>query len=307
MKAGLIEHIRTFVRAAETGSFTQVASEQGQSQPTVSRQVSALEEHLGVRLMQRTTRSLSLTEEGRAYLAYAHDVLDTVDQAAEAVRPGTGRVSGQLHIAAPLAFTRLHLFPILQPFLAAHPDLRTDWIVDDRPIDLIEAGVDVAIRIGEITDQTLITRRIGKTRRRLLASPDYLAGRQRPKTPSDLLTHDCIIFTGLATRNAWSFSSPSLGTETVKVSGRVHVSASEAVRSAVLGGFGIALCPTWLFADEIETGELIPLLTEYEPTSLPIQAVMPSRRMVTPCVRAFVDYVSAAFRSHPSLAPEQKV
>lgn len=304
MRAGLIEHIRTFVRAAETGSFTQVAAEQQQSQPTVSRQISTLEDHLGVRLMQRTTRALSLTEEGRAYLVYARELLDTADQAAQAIRPGSGQVSGRLRIAAPLAFTRLHLFPMLAPFLNAHPDLRTDWVVDDRPIDLVEAGVDVAIRIGEITDLGLIARRIGKTRRRLLATPAYLDGRDAPQRPADLLAHDCIVYTGLADRNAWRFSGPSAEPETVRVSGRVQVSASEAVRAAVLGGFGIALCPTWLIADEIETGALVPLLTDYEPAPLPIHAVMPSRRMVTPRVRAFVDYIAASFLSHPNLGPQ---
>lgn len=302
MQAGLMEHIRTFVRAAETGSFTQVALEHRQSQPTVSRQISTLEDHLGVRLMQRTTRALSLTEEGRAYLIYARNLLDTADQAALAVRPGTGRVTGQLRVSAPLAFTRLHLFPLLQPFLTAHPDLRTDWIVDDRPIDLIEAGVDVAIRIGEVTDQNLIARRIGSTRRRLLVAPKYLKEREAPVTPRDLVSHDCIVYTGLATRNSWSFSRPGKDTETVEVSGRVQVSASEAVRAAVLRGFGIALCPTWLITDEIETGALIPLLPDYEPDALPIHAVMPSRRMVTPRVRAFVDHVAASFQNHPSLA-----
>lgn len=305
MQSGLLEHIRTFVRSVETGSFTQVAREQGQSQPTVSRQIGTLEDHLGVRLMQRTTRALTLTEEGRAYYAHARALLDAAEQAALAVRPGAALVSGLLRIAAPLAFARLHLMPRLGAFLTAHPDLRTDWILGDRPVDLVEEGVDVAIRIGAVTDQSLIARRIGRTRRLTLAAPDYLARRGRPRAPADLHRHDCIVYTGLATRDEWRFSDAGGAPVSVRVSGRVQVSASEGMRTAVLEGLGIAVCPTWLFSGEIEEGLLVPLLADFEPAPLPIQAVMPSRRMVTPRVRAFVDYVAEEFRRDPRLAPDR--
>lgn len=302
MQSGLIEHIRSFVRAVETGSFTAVALEQGQSQPTVSRQMLGLEEHLGVRLMQRTTRALTLTEEGRAYYDHARLLLDSVEQAALSVRPGAALVSGRLRIAAPLAFARLHLLPRLGPFLTAHPDLRTDWIMGDRPIDLVEEGVDLAIRIGTVSDQTLIVRRIGMTRRRLLARPDYFARHGVPETPEDLRRHDCIVYTGLSTRDEWHFKTPDGAPIAVRVSGRVQVSASEAMRAAVLEGLGVAVCPTWLFTDEVERGLLMPALDDFEPSPLPIQAVMPSRRLVTPRVRAFVDYIAEEFRTHPRLA-----
>lgn len=302
MQNGLLEHIRTFVRAVETGSFTAVAAEQHQSQPTISRQISTLEEHLGVRLMQRTTRALALTEEGRAYYAHASALLDSVEQAGLAVKPGAAQVSGQLRIAAPLAFARLHLMPRVGAFLKAHPDLSTDWVLGDRPVDLVEEGVDLAIRIGLVTDQSLILRRIGETRRQVLATPKYLSEAGVPKIPQDLTAHDCIVYTGLATRNEWVFADPIGEMVSVQVSGRVQVSASEGVRTAVLLGLGIALCPTWLFTDEIERGQLLPVLDAYEPAPLPIQAVMPSRRMVTPRVRAFVDFIAEEFRRDERLA-----
>ena len=302
MQAGLLEHIKTFVRSVETGSFTQVAQEQGQSQPTVSRQISALEDHLGVRLLQRTTRALTLTEEGRSYYAHALRLLDAAEEAAMAVRPGAAQVSGLLRIAAPMAFARLHLMSRLKPFLENHPDLTTEWVLGDRAVDLVEDGLDVAIRIGEVTDQTVIARKIGQTRRRVVASNRYLEGRRAPVTPSELTQHDCIVYTGLATRDLWTFRKPPAPDETVRVSGAVSVSASEGVRAAVLEGFGIALCPTWLFTDEIETGQLIPLLEDYEPSPLDIHVVMPSRRLISPRVRAFVDFIAEALRDDAKLS-----
>jgi DNA-binding transcriptional LysR family regulator len=301
MKAGLLEHIRTFVRTAETGSFTAVAAEQGQSQPTISRQIATLEEHLGVRLMQRTTRALTLTEEGRNYLAHARGLLDAVEEAALSVRPDAA-VRGVLRIAAPLAFARLHLMPRMAAFLADHPDLRTDWVLGDRPVDLVEEGVDLAIRIGRVTDQGLIARRIGQMRRVTVARPDYFARAGRPMHPRDLVQHDCIVYTGLSTVDEWHFVDPAGAPIAVRVSGRVRVSASEGMRSALLEGLGIAVCPTWLFTDEIDTGVVERVLHAFEPAALPIQAVYPSRRLVPPRVRAFVDYLAAEFRGDPRLA-----
>lgn len=302
MNTGLFEHLRTFVRAVEMGSFTAVATEQGQTQPTVSRQISALEDHLGVRLIQRTTRALTLTDEGRTYYAHARGLLDAVEEADLAMRPDAA-VRGTLRIAAPLAFARLHLMPRMARFLAAHPDLRTDWVLGDRPIDLVEEGVDLAIRIGLVTDQGLIARRIGRMKRVTVATPAYFAKAGRPQHPSDLTGHDCIVYTGLATLDEWHFADPSGTPIIVKVAGRVRVSASEGMRSAMLEGLGLAVCPTWLFTDEIETGVVERVLTDYEPAALPIQAVYPSRRLVPPRVRAFVDYLVDEFRNDPRLAP----
>lgn len=302
MNTGLLEHIRTFVRAVETGSFTAVAAEQGQSQPTVSRQISALEEHLGVRLMQRTTRALALTDEGRSYYAHARTLLDAVEEAALAVRP-EAEIRGNLRIAAPLAFARLHLMPRMARFLDAHPALRTDWVLGDRPVDLVEEGIDVAIRIGRVTDQGLIARRIGQMRRVTVARPDYFARAGRPQHPDDLTAHDCIVYTGLSTVDEWHFTAADGAALMVKVSGRVRVSASEGMRAALLEGLGIAVCPTWLFTDEIETGVVEQVLQAFEPAAMPIQAVYPSRRLVPPRVRAFVDFLLAEFRADPRLAP----
>ncbi len=300
MNSGLLEHIRTFVRAIETGSFTAVAAEQRQSQPTVSRQILALEDHLGVRLMQRTTRALTLTDEGRIYYAHARALLDAAAEAQDAIRPGA-EVRGLLRIAAPVAFARLHLMPRMARFLAAHPDLNTEWLLGDRPVDLVEEGVDLAIRIGRIADQGLIVRRIGQMRRITVARPDYLAAHGRPMHPDDLRTHDCIVYTGLATVDDWHFAGPDGAPIVVRVAGRVRVNASEGMLAAVREGLGVAVCPTWLFDGEVERGVVERVLRDFEPEAMPIQAVYPSRRLVPPRVRAFVDFLHAEFRTDPRL------
>ncbi len=300
MNSGLLEHIRVFVRAVETGSFTAVAAELGQSQPTVSRQITALEDHLGVRLMQRTTRALALTEEGRSYYTHARALLDAAEEAALSVRPNA-EVRGLLRIAAPLAFARLHLMPRLGAFLARHPDLRTDWVLGDGAVDLVEEGVDLAIRIGHVADHGLIVRRIGQMKRITVARPDYFERYGRPAHPDDLRRHDCIVYTGLSTVDEWHFMGPDKAPIAVRVSGRVRVSASEGMRAALFEGLGVAVCPTWLFTDEVERGVIERVLVEFEPASLPIQAVYPSRRLVPPRVRAFVDYLQTEFRSDARL------
>jgi DNA-binding transcriptional LysR family regulator len=300
MNSGLFEHIRTFVRAVETGSFTAVAAEQRQSQPTVSRQILALEDHLGVRLMQRTTRALTLTDEGRSYYAHARALLDAVEEAQDSLRPGAG-VRGSLRIAAPVAFARLHLMPRIGRFLDAHPEVKTDWLLGDRPVDLVEEGVDLAIRIGRVTDQGLIVRRIGEMRRITVARPDYFARHGRPTHPQDLKSHDCIVYTGLATVDEWHFAGKDGAPIVVKVAGRIRVSASEGMIAALLQGLGLAVCPTWLFDGEVERGELERVLKDFEPAALPIQAVYPSRRLVPPRVRALVNFLQAEFRADPRL------
>jgi len=303
MNSGLFELIQTFVRVVETGSFTAVASEIGSTQPTVSRQIGALEAHLNVRLFNRTTRSLTLTEEGRSYYNHALSVQDAVEQAEAAIRPGREHVTGTLRIAGPLAFTRLQVIPRLKRFLERWPEVSAELVLNDRAIDLVEEGIDVGIRIGEITDESLIARRIGETRRVTVAAPEYLHKRKRPDHPGDLVEHDCIVFSGLSTVDEWVFANAATeGAIRVKVSGPVKVNVSEAVQEAVMHGLGIAVVPTWVFRGEVEEGSLIRILDEFEPAPLPIHVVYPSRRMVTPRARAFIDYLIEEFRNDPVMA-----
>jgi DNA-binding transcriptional LysR family regulator len=293
---------RSFVRVVEAGSFSAVAREARVSQPTISRQVAALEEHLGCRLLQRTTRRLALTEEGRTFFEEARRALDTIAEAEASVGRRRGAATGTLRLACAEVMGRLHLLPRMDAFLAAHPGITLDLVLSDGFTDLVAEGIDLAIRVGELTEPGLVARRIGHTRRVVVAAPGYLARRGIPLTPDDLRRHDCIVYARLATGAAWPFRGPA-GAVSVPVAGRLRVSTTEAVRAAVLGGLGIGLVPVWHFADdEFRQGRVVELLEGWQPEPQPIHAVHPSRRFVAPKVRAMIDFLAAEFAAEPLFA-----
>lgn len=294
----LLSPMTTFVRVVEAGSFTAVAAERNTTQPTISRQIAALEEHLGTRLFTRTTRALTLTDDGRAFYERALRALEAVAEAEGAVGRRRGKPAGLLRLAAPVVFGRLHLVPRLPAFLARYPDVEVEMIMSDGFADLVEQGIDLALRVGEVTDPGLIVRRIGTVRRVTVASPAYLKRHGVPRTPADLADHDCIVYTRLATGNRWTFETET-GPTTVAVTGRFRADNSEGVREAVLGGLGIAVIPSFAFRDELETGALRELLKRFEPRRLPMHAVHPSRRLVPLKVRALIDYFADEFALDP--------
>lgn len=290
----LLGPMKTFVRVVEAGSFTAVATEQNTTQPTISRQVGALEQHLGTRLLTRTTRALTLTDDGRAFYEHALRALEAFAEAEGVVGRRRGKPSGLLRLATPVVFGRLHIVPRLKPLLARYPDLSVELIMSDGFADLVEQGIDVAIRVGEIRDPGLIAKRIGTVRRVAVAAPSYLRRAGTPKVPADLTDHDCIVYTRLATGNHWTFDSPT-GPLTVEIAGRFRADNSEAVRDGVLNGLGIAVIPAFAFDDEIETGAVRVLLDQFEPRRLPMHAVYPSRRLVPLKVRALIDFLADEF------------
>jgi DNA-binding transcriptional LysR family regulator len=294
---------RAFLRLAETGSFTQVARELGASQPSISRQISALEDRLGARLVQRTTRSVTLTEEGRRFYDRALLVLESIQEAEASVGRGNSRPAGHLRIAAPVAFSRLHLMPLVPGFLDRHPEVTIDLIMHDGFADLVAEGIDVAIRVGEPADPTLIAKRLGETRRVAVASPAYLKKHGVPAHPRELADHACIRYTQLATGSRWVFDGAD-GPLPIEVKGPFQANNSEAVREAVLAGLGIAALPLWAFTDEIRKGRVKIILQAFEPPRLPLNALYPSRRFVPAKVRAFVDYFEAAFRLEPTISTD---
>lgn len=296
----LVEPLRTFVRVVEAGSFTAVAAERNSTQPTVSRQVAALEEHLGVRLLARTTRALALTDDGRLFYEQALRVLEALAEAEGAVGSRRASPSGLLRLATPVVFGRLHVLPRLPRLLERHPDLKVELLMNDGFADLVEEGIDVAIRVGEVADPGLVARRVGETRRVTVAAPSYLARRGVPQVPADLTGHDCILYTRLATGNRWTFGAGP-GEVTVAVDGRFRVNNSEGVREAVLAGLGIGVVPVWVFRDEIERGLATVLLPDHEPRRLPIHAVYPSRRFLPLKVRVLVDFLAEEFHRDPLL------
>jgi DNA-binding transcriptional LysR family regulator len=300
--ADLLALSRTFVRCVEAGSFSAVAAEAGTSQPTVSRQVAALEEHLGCLLFQRTTRSLTLTDEGRTYYELALAALDAAAQAEASVGRRRGRVAGRLRLACAGVFGRLHVIPRLGAFMARHPELDIDLVMQDRTTDLVEEGVDLALRVGQGEDASLIARRIGLSRRVVVAAPAYLAAHGRPAHPRELGAHRCVLYGGLSGGPVWRFASAE-GPVHVEISGRLRIDNTEGVRAAALNGLGVAYVPVWHFVDgEIETGRLEVLLRDFEPPPLPIAAVWPSRRLLSPKVRAAIEFFAAEFHLDPKLS-----
>ena len=293
--------MQTFVRVAEAGSFSAAARQLRIGQPAVSKTIAQLEEVLGARLVTRSTRRLALTEDGRRYLEGARQAIEAADLAEQSVA-GRGAVpKGLVRLAASVAFGRLHIVPRLGRFFERYPDVDVELLLSDRFVDLVEEGVDLAVRIGEIRDPGLVARRIGLMSRITVARPDYLERHGRPMTPYDLAAHDCIVYTELATGDVWPFEGPD-GLVEVKVTGRLKVSTSDAMREALLEGLGIGVTPSWMWRDELRSGRIERALEDYEPTRRPVQAVFPERRLVSPKVRALVDFLAEEFRLAPNLS-----
>lgn len=300
--ADLLVLCRTFARCVEAGSFSAVAAEMNTSQPTISRQIAALEDHLGCVLFQRTTRSLTLTDEGRTFYDLALVALDAAEQAEASVGRRRGRVTGRLRLACAGVFGRLHVIPRLGAFMDRYPGVEIDLVMQDRTTDLVEEGVDLALRVGVNEDAALIGRRIGLSRRVVVAAPGYLARHGTPRHPHDLRDHRCILYSRLAGGPTWHFASAT-GPVSVDIGGPFRVDNTEGVRAAALHGFGIAYVPVWHFVEgEIEDGRLTVLLRDFEPMPQPISAVWPSRRHLSPKVRAAIDFFAAEFHRDPKLS-----
>ena len=268
----------------------------------MSKQVAALERQLGAQLLSRTTRSLALTEAGERYFAQARRLVAEIAEAESELRQGEQQLNGWLRVAASVGYGRLKLMPLVKTFLAAHPNVKIDLKLNDGFIDLVEGGIDVAIRIGELADSSLIASRIGTTKRVLIASSAYLnslpKGLKVPREPQDLLQHNCIVYSELATQNAWTFTAGPHASEdngsqvTILSQGNLQTNSSEVIRASVLSGMGIGYSPTWLFEDVIESGDLQILLPDWLTPALPIHIVSPPQRRQSAKVQAFVRHLS---------------
>jgi DNA-binding transcriptional LysR family regulator len=295
-----LQAMGTFVRVAEAGSFSAVARELATTQSAVSKQVATLERHLGARLLARTTRSLSLTDEGERYFEAARRLVAEVAEAEASVQRGRAQLSGWLRISASVGFGQRVLMPVLRSFLAAHPAVKIDLKLSDGFIDLIEQGIDVAVRIGVLpTDSGLVARRVATSERALYASREYLASRparqRQPKVPADLLAHACIVYTELATRNAWTLTTPDGSQVTVRVPAAFQTNSSEGVRAATLAGLGITYSPHFMFDDALARGEVVRLLPDWSAPPLPIHLLSTPERRGAAKVRAFGDHLAAAW------------
>ncbi|HWY26224.1 MAG TPA: LysR family transcriptional regulator [Nevskia sp.] len=287
--------MHSFARAVETGSFSAVARELGTGQPNVSRHIAALEQHLGARLLHRSTRRLSLTPEGERYYTETRRVLDAVAEAESNAR-GEDSPRGLLRVACPTVLGRTHLLPLVKPLLQRYPELDLDLQIGDRFIDLVEEGVDLAIRIGALKDSALKARRIGAAERVCVASPSYLARHPAPRTPEDLPQHNCIVYTLSSSGNAWSFRDRE-----VAVGGRFRVNSPDGARSAVLDGIGIAYTPVWLFEDALRDGRVQALLPGLSGPPTPIHIVYSAKRLLPRRAAVFMDFIAEAFGREPML------
>ncbi|MDR7307319.1 LysR family transcriptional regulator [Rhodoferax saidenbachensis] len=284
-----------FARAVETGSFSAAGRDLGLGQPNVSRHVAALEDHLQTRLLHRSTRKLALTPEGERYYAEARRILDAVDESESSFRENVNP-SGLLRVACPTALAHTFVLPHVPAFLGRYPGLSLDLQINDRYVNLVDEGAELAIRIGHLEDSALRARRIGLFERVCVASKGYLAQRGVPSTPDDLREHDCVVYTLLSTGATWRFRDTD-----VPVSGRLRVNSPEAARQSVNAGLGIALGPEWLFEEGLKNGNLQLLLTEYGAPPVPIQIIYVANRLLPKRAIVFMDFIAEAFSKVPAL------
>ena len=293
--------MHTFVRVVESGSFSAVADELRATQSAISKQVAALEKELGTKLLVRTTRSLALTEEGARYFEQVRRLVAEIAEAESSLANGEGQLRGWLRVAASVGYGRLKLMPLINSFMAAHPDVKVDLRLHDGFIDLVEQGIDVSVRIGDLPDSGLVARRIGTSHRMLVAHRDYLRlvsqGVGVPVNPHDLQSHECIVYTGMANSNVWTFTAGSGASEamgiakSVRVEGHIQTNSSEVIRSSVISGMGIGYSPTWLFESELASGEVVRVMPGWDSPQSPIHLVSPPERKHSAKVKAFFEHV----------------
>ncbi len=284
-----------FKRTVETGSFSAAARDLGMGQPNVSRHVAALEEHLGVRLLQRSTRRLVLTPEGERYYADVSRILDAVAESESSLSDET-EPTGLLRVACPTALAHAFLMPQVPAFLARYPGLSLDLQLNDRFVDLLEEGAELAIRIGHPNDSALRARRIGLFKRIYVAAENYLSRRGVPLRPEDLHNHDCILYSHLNTGNTWHLHDAEIA-----VSGRFRVNSPQAIQEAAMAGLGIASGPRWLYEHGLTSGTLRQVLVDYEAPPVPIQFLYVANRLLPKRAIVFMDFIAEAFAGIPGL------
>ncbi|WP_108946552.1 LysR family transcriptional regulator [Shewanella halifaxensis] len=298
-----LEHLKLFVRLASTHNISMAGQELGLSPAVASVHINKLEESLGVRLLHRTTRKVSLTQEGESFLPHALEVLASAEAARAAVGAGFSSPSGTLRVTAPASFGRLHMVGALKRFMQQYPDLTIDLRFSDTIIDLVDGGFDVAIRIAELKDSSLVARKLASDRRVLCASPAYLNQYGTPATPDELVNHQCINLMNLDT---WTFDTPN-GPFSIKTKGSFRTDNGDAMRDATIDGLGLSVNSIWSVYQQLISGELVEVLPDYPFNSnASIWAVYPSSRLIAPKVRAFIDFFASYYGVPPYWETELK-
>jgi DNA-binding transcriptional LysR family regulator len=287
-----------FAKVVEKEGFSAAAQALGLSKSAVSKQVARLEDRLGARLLNRTTRRLSLTEVGAAFYERAVRILAEAEEAEQAVSHLHAEPRGVLKVSAPMSFGVCHLAPALGDFLTRHGELKVEMNLSDRFVDLVDEGFDMAVRIAKLTDSSLIARRLAPCRRVVCAAPAYWRRKGVPAHPSELRNHDCLHYAYQATHDEWRFRGPD-GPIAVRVAGRLTVNNGDALREAALAGVGVTFAPTFIVGDDVRAGRLVAALGDFINDELSVYAVYPHNRHLSAKVRAFVDFLVSRFGPNP--------
>jgi DNA-binding transcriptional LysR family regulator len=295
--------MEAFVLVVDTGSFSAAARRLSVGQPAVSKIVAQLEERLGVKLLVRTTRGLTATEAGLNYYERARRSIEEADEAELAARGAGTSLTGKLRVAAAVTFARIHLMPRLPEFLDRHPDLEIEVVLDDRNVDLVQEGIDVALRMGRLTDSTLTARRIATGSHVVVGTPSYFARAGEPTAPGNLAAHEAVIYDQAGGGTDWTFKRDGADIA-VTLKGRLRVSAAEGVRAAVLANAGIAISSEWMFAPEIADGTVKVALPDWELPGIDLWAVFPAGRTATTKARTFSQFVQEVMRDPNGVNPE---
>ena len=282
--------MEAFVLVVDTGSFSGAARRLNVGQPAVSKMVAQLEERLGVKLLVRTTRGLTATEAGLNYYERVRRSIEEADEAELAARGASSSLTGKLRVSAAVTFARIHLIPRLPEFLARHPGLEIDFVLDDRNVDLVQEGIDVGLRMGRLVDSSLTARRIASVRHMVVGTPAYFARAGEPTAPGELSAHQAVIYAQKGGGAVWIFRRDGVEIS-ITLEGRLRVGAAEGVRAAVFAGAGIAIASEWMFAPEIANGTVKAVLQDWELPRIDLSAVFPAGRTATAKARAFVSFV----------------
>ena len=287
--------IRAFAQVVESGSFAKAAERLSMSTSAASRHVADLEAHLQTRLLNRTTRRVSLTESGRAFYERSVQLLADLEEAEQEASSAAVVPRGTIRLTTSVNFGVRHVAPAIAEFLGAHPEVRFDVSLSDRIVDLVEEGFDLAIRIGPPGADNLVARKLGETRLVPCASPEYLARRGAPRTPQELERHDCFTYEYVNPRNQWRFRDRAGNEHAVRIAGSLHSNNGDLLAEVAALGAGIVFEPAFIVGPEVRAGRLVPLLQEYVPPPLPIYALYPSRKHLSAKVRRFVDFLLARY------------
>jgi DNA-binding transcriptional LysR family regulator len=293
-----LERMAIFARVVETKSFSEAARRLNLSKSVVSKQMTQLEKSIGARLLNRTTRAMSLTEAGAVFYEHCARIVEELEAAKSAVGRLHSEPRGLLRVSASVAFGTMHIAPALAEFLARHPDVQIDMEIADRFVDLADERFDVAIRITQEPGLNLVARRLATVRRKICATPEYFARHGVPRTPQDLERHNCLTYTHFNPRDPWRLRGPE-GDTSVAASGNLRLNDDEALSEAVLQGLGIALLPTFIIGKDLQAGRLQSVLSDYIPLERHIYAVYLPTRHVSPKVRAFIDFLLERFAPEP--------